>query len=213
MAKKETKVSINKLETALLSHEEEFVLNDSDNVVIKVKYTLTLTEMLQFVEDVVSLCVDTSTGEYAPEVQDYAVRYNTIISYTNARMPSDVSKAYDLLYNTDIFEQTLECINESQYDSICDAVNRKIKHSREVIVANLTTEMSKLVGKMDAFTKSAEEMFGNVSGESMAKLMDKLANADNIDEKTLVKAVFEAQKSEGDNKTEESPKLVVVSKE
>lgn len=212
MAKKEAKVSINKLETAILPNESEFVLDDSDNVVVKVKKTLSLAEMLEFVNDVVTICIDSTTGEYAPEARDYAIRHGVIISYTNVRLPSDAAKAYDLLYRTTLYEQTIGLINNNQYKAICETIDKKIEHTRETIIANLTTEMTKLVNQMEIFTKSAEEMFGNISGESMAGLVDKLANADSINEKALVKAVFDAQKADEETEFDETtlPKFTIV---
>ena len=68
MAKKESRISINKLESVLKENVVVVPMRDNEDVSITIRRTLPLKDMMQFVENVVSSCVDAQTASYTPEV-------------------------------------------------------------------------------------------------------------------------------------------------
>ena len=69
MSKKVNKISINKLESTMTNNVISFPMNGYPDIEVTVRRVLPLHDVMQFVADVVSTCVDMETGEYVPEVQ------------------------------------------------------------------------------------------------------------------------------------------------
>lgn len=80
MAKKESRISINKLEGMLNTLTASVPLPGDPNVEVKIKHNLSLNEMLQFVENVVSSCVDAESGKFYPEIMWFSI-YSSVLMY------------------------------------------------------------------------------------------------------------------------------------
>lgn len=196
MSKKSNRISINKLESVVQNNTVTVPMDGNPDTEIIIRRVLPLQEVLQFVEDVVSSCVDEETGQYIPEIQAFTVRASVLTRYANFTLPKDPEKQYHLIYNTDVFQQVMGHIDRVQYDEILYAINERIRHNVAMTESALSARMTELTAKLNSFIDSSEEMFGAVEGNDMAALVKNLANAGNIDEGKLVEAVFDAQKKE-----------------
>ena len=205
MSKKSNRISINKLESIVQNNTVTVPMDGNPDIEIIIRRILPLQEVLQFVEDVVSSCIDVETGQYIPEIQAFTVRASVLTRYANFTRPKDPEKQYDLIYNTDAFQQVMGHIDRVQYDEILYAINERIRHGVAMAENALAAQMAELTAKLNSFINNSEELFGSVKGDDMATLVKNLANAGSIDESKLVEAVFDAQK-----KTNEHPNDNVV---
>lgn len=194
MAKKETRISITKLESIQKEKTVTVPLEGTDDTNIVIRRSLPISEMMQFVEDVVSSVVDVDGGRYLPEIKAFVIKSHVLTSYANFNMPSNLEKQYDLIYNTTAVEQVLENINIVQYNEMIDAIDRKIAHNLTIISNTMAEQIRKMITTMEEFTKNSEKLFGNITGEEMSSIIQNLSSIGDMDENKLVHAVFEEQK-------------------
>ncbi len=196
MSKKSNKISINKLESIMQNNVVSMPMAGHEDIEIVVRRVLPLRDVMQFVEDVVSSCVDRVTGDYIPEVQAFATRACVLTQYANFTLPKDSEKQYDLVYNTDAFQQVMGVIDMVQYDEILYAINERIKHELAMLESSMAGQIAEITAKIDRFVENSEAMFGSVNGEDMSALIRNLAQIGSVDEEKLVQAVRDAQRQE-----------------
>lgn len=190
MSKKVNKISINKLESTMTNNVISFPMNGYPDIEVTVRRVLPLHDVMQFVADVVSTCVDMETGEYVPEVQAFAVRSSVLTMYANFTLPKDPQKQYDLIYNTTAFQQVLDVIDRVQYDEILYSINERIKHEVAMMESTMARQVAELTDNMTRFIKNSEEVFGSVHGDDMGVLIKELSKMGKVDEEKLVNAVI-----------------------
>ena len=193
MSKKSNKISINKLESTMTNNVVSFAMDGHPDIEVTVRRVLPLYDVMQFVADVVSTCVDTETGDYIPEVQAFAVRSAVLTMYANFTLPKDPQKQYDLIYNTTAFQQVLDVIDRVQYDEILYSINERIKHEVAMLESSMARQVAELTDNMNRFIKNSETLFGTVGGDDMSALMKNLSKIGKVDEKELVKAIIDAK--------------------
>lgn len=193
MAKKESRISINKLEGLLNTRTTSVPLPGDVDVEVKIKHNLSLNEMLQFVEDVVSSCVDAESGKFHPEIMWFSIYSAVLTMYANFNLPSNVEKQYDLIYNSDALELVMGHINRDQYEEIVNAIRSRIDHERKIMENAMVSKMNELVDRMTAYTQQSEALFGSVDSNDMSSLVRNLADIGKIDEDKLIHALVEAR--------------------
>lgn len=196
MAKDIEKVSINKFELAL--NQENIVtetLIDTSDVNIQIKKTITLPEMMGFVQEVVEACIDGETGEYVSEAYDFAIRSAVLTHYANFVMPANLEKRYWLVYNTGAFQQVISHINGYQFDDIIRAIDRKIKYMLDVMSSSAVSKINEVIGKFNNIAEKSEEMFGSATSEDISNLMSGIAKLKDMKEEDIAKAVLDNAKA------------------
>lgn len=202
MAKKEKKISINKLESVMYPTTVTIPLGDEEGTEVTVRKVLPFKEMLQFVEDVVSACIDGETGRYIPEAKDLCICNGLLTRYANCNLPENIEKQYDLMYGTDLVRRIREVIDVNQYFEIMDAIDERISHELRLSESTLASQVAELLDKINDFVDQSNNMFGDISGEDMAQVAKNLAQIDVLDEEKLARAVLGVKESEVDNVTE-----------
>lgn len=197
MAKKEKKLSVNTLENMSVNQIAAIPVIGMDGVEITVRRTLSLVDVLGFITDVVALCVDEATGTYMPEVKDFAIKANVLTRYANFSLPANTEKQYELIYTSNAYELVLGHINTIQLDEIIDAIDAKIECAKNSMISTAARMVSELNAKVSEFIEQSERLFANVSGDDVSALMQNLASQPKLDERTLVKAVFDEQRKDG----------------
>lgn len=157
---------------------------------VTIKRTISLLDMIEFVNDVVLSCFDDKNG-YMPELMDFAVRSNVLTRYANFNLPDNVETRYDLLYNTDAVEFVLEYINTHQLREMLNAANRKLAHLCNTNVMDIQKRMEELVAAFEEMQKKTEEIFGSIAPEDFSNLMSALREHGELDEKKIVDAIMD----------------------
>ena len=208
MAKKESRISINKLESVLKENIVVVPMRGNEDVNIIIRRTLPLKDMMQFVENVVSSCVDAETASYTPEIKEFAIRSEILTTYANFNLPSNVEKQYELLYCTDVLCQVMEHINNKQLHEIELAIDARIDHEVKMIETVLAAKTNEMMLRIEAMVEQFEAAFGGINSDDFNGVVKKLSEMDSMTEESIAKAVLDVQRNEIEAKTNESEKVV-----
>lgn len=194
------KISIDTLRASMKEQTITVPFDGAEAVEITIKRTLPLQEVMEFVDSVVSGCIDIDTGYHAPETMWFLIRSEVLEKYANFELPDDISERYDLLYGTTAFEQVLKHINETQYDEIVEAIYSEITYQEGMAQSLMSSHLKEVVDRMENMADQTAALFGNVSQKEVGTIMHNLSKAGKMDEERLVNAVFEAQKAQEKSK-------------
>lgn len=146
---------------------------------ITIKRSLTLGEAMSFIDGIAGACVDMDTGTYNPGVFDFALRLSALIYYAGFSTPDmtnieAVAKAWDVVYQTRLFDAVIEHINYTQYHELVEAAAAKISYMKDCLVSTQASKMNELIGKMDEVMQSGQSVMEQLSSEDMRKLLGEL---------------------------------------
>lgn len=166
-------------------------LGDYDVVITD---TIDMADALAFVDEVVENVIDFEMDTYYPELVNFLTDAEVLIRYANFKMPSDLSKQYAFIANNrDIVKTVIEYINKEQYAWIVNAIDEKINYMKSLGASTLASQFSELAAKLAEFSEQATTAFEGLSPEELSNAMRTLGNPDALDEKKIVKAVFDSQ--------------------
>ena len=158
--------------------------------------TLTLEESLKFVHEAVYSCFETNTGEYLPEIRDFAIKCCVLESYAEIKLPDNVSEKHKLVYSTDLCEFILDRVNWAQFEEFEKAIDRKINHLASSKAVEIEKRLDKALSTIEDALKSFSDIFDTVSKDDISKLTKALSE-DGFDEKKLVEAFIEVTSENG----------------
>ena len=187
---KTKKISINEFENAVNEGYEEYITAEWRGLPIVIKQTLSLSEMIAFVDGVASACFGQEDMAYVPAAEDFAIRTAIIELYTNIRLPTNIHKKYDLLYRSDIVDFICNNVNRSQYEAIMRATHTKIDHISDSNVAAANKQFENLFATFENLQTQMEDMLEGVDEEDIKKLVGAIGNG-KIDEDKIVKAYID----------------------
>lgn len=191
MAKDIERVSINKFEQAL--NEDNVIaetLVDTDDVTIQIKKTITLSEMMLFVQEVVEACIDGENGEYIPEAYDLAIRSAVLTHYANFAMPASLDKQYWLVYNTMAFQQVVSKINKHQFNDIIRTIDRKIKFMLDILSSSAVSKIHEVINKFNDIAEAGEKVFGSASADEIANFVNGVSKLKDMKEEDIAKVIL-----------------------
>ncbi len=194
MAKTEKKISVNTFEKIMKEHFTPVVTVRWHEADITVKRSLSLMEMLKFAQSVAESCFDETRG-FVPELADFVIRSNIMEMYGNFRLPEELEKRYELLYNTDAVETVTENVNRQQLQELVDAIDRKIRYMCDTRVNDLSIRFRQVAEALEAMSKSAGEIFEGVTADDLRKLIGAVGEHGKTDEEKIVEAVLKHKAS------------------
>lgn len=205
------RVSVGQFERYYKSvRQDPFALQfgEGDNAFkVIVKPHLSFSEAMDFVDSVINLTFD-EEGNYYSVFADFALRRYTILYYTNMTLPDDMSKQYELLYGTHVYDVIAENINNEQRYHILDAVNRQMRFEEQKILSsaraevnNAVEQISKLADRYEAFMETAQKLAGPDLFDLAKRLQSSASNV--IDAATEFQRKDGAAREEADGNGEE----------
>lgn len=194
MAKERNRISITKLEKATGNDNiVKIPLTGVEDTEIEIVKTISLKDSLEFVENVVSSCIDEETGEYTPQIKEFAIRKEILTKYANFTMPKDIEKQYYLVYANNFAEQVISNINHEQLGDILKGIKEKIKHILNCIVGTATSNTLKLLEKIDAMSEQNTAMFNSLGETDLSDLFKNIGAIANMDEEKIARALHETK--------------------
>lgn len=163
---------------------------------IIIKNTLSLTEVFTFVNNVIQMCFEDETGEYLPEVKDFAIKSCILDMYTNIELEQNVQKRYELIYCSDIIQFIVEHLPNPQLSEITHAIDVKLAHLAQANIESINKQMNDLYNAFDSFEKQIGTAFSAISEEDMNTLLSALTDK-GLDEEKLVQAYLSQGKKDG----------------
>lgn len=142
---------------------------------ISVKHKLGFMDAMRFVRDLAGSCSDIDSGDYTPDGFDFAVKANALIYYAGFAAPSDVSKAYEVVYGTDLFDKVMEIIDRRQFDTLVKAAKDRLEYTKDFIIASQASKINDLINKMDEVIREGNSVMTQLnSDEFRTKIEDML---------------------------------------
>lgn len=202
MAKNDKRISIAAFDKVAKEQAVNDTVFDWHGVEITVKYTLGLTDMMEFVHDAAESCFSES-GTFVPEVMDFAIKSNILSRYARFTLPDNLEHRYALIYETDAVDVVCEHINERQLQEITASIKRRVNYVCESKVTLIQQKAEEMFMAFEKLQKQSESMFDNVSKEDIQKLLSAVANG-GFDEEAVVKAYLAQTKSPDSQKDDET---------
>lgn len=194
MAKKNERISINQFELSLTDDNVVFeTLENTTNIKIQIKKTISLTEMIEFVKEVVESCIDIENAEFIPEAYDFAIREAVLTKYANFELNGSLDKRYYLLYNTGAFNQVMNHVNNEQFQTIIAAIDRKIRFMLDVMSSTAISKINEVINKFNEIAESGEGLFGSASAENISNIISAAEKLKGLDKDDVARAVLESK--------------------
>lgn len=184
MAKTEKRISINVLDKIAKENFENISVQEWFGVEIEIKRSLGLTDILEFVNDVTISCFGES-GNFLPEVLDFAIKSNILTRYANLTMPENLEHRYKLIYHTDIVDAVCNHINMAQLKEVVSSINRKIDYLCSVNVSVIQRKLTELVSAFENMQKQTGNIFDGVSSDDVNKLLGAINNGTFSEDKVV----------------------------
>ena len=141
--------------------------------------------MLEFVNNVAESCFVVDTGKYIPEVKDFVIKSNVLEMYANFNLPSNLDHRYEIIYNTDVFEEVLDKINTIQFKEMLNAIEHKLDNMAQANIEQINRQMSEIYATIDNMQEQFANIFDGIGSEEMSRLVSALAGG-KFDEERIV---------------------------
>jgi len=201
MAKKQNKVSVNKMDKIIdakpVAPESVKVEADGEIIIIDVLPYLTLKDRGQFVVDVAdSVFID---GTYAPYMLNFAYNFFLLQHCTNMTMPKDAEKVNRLIQTTTVADQVDEIVGDKYLYSDCLDM---IEYRKNAYLKNNKADefIGSLTALVDNLNKIAES--DEFKGQNLNEIIETAKNISGKDDKSLVKNILDFQEVKNDQESE-----------
>lgn len=194
MAKSEKKVSIALFDKIAKEHFQNESVIQWHEAEVRVKRTLSLTEMLAFVDDVIGSCFHDELG-FMPEVKDFAIKSNILTRYANFSVPDNLEHRYQMVYGTDAVDAVCAVIDTTQLQEIVNSINSKIRFLCDSKANLIQERINAVLETMEEMSNSTKDIFGGLTQDDMKALMGAISEG-SLDENKIVEAYMERKKAE-----------------
>lgn len=170
---KSKKITFGMIAADMVKPENETVVFAGKNreYTITVKRSLDISDAMSFIDSIVLPCADVSSGRYSPELFDLMVRMSTLVYYAGFDVPEpgeeNVAIAYDVLYNTDIYDRVRAVVDGEQFQSLVYGAKECVEHAKEMIVSSQASRLNELLEKMDAMMHDGAAAIEELSDSKM----------------------------------------------
>jgi hypothetical protein len=178
MAKSKTKkLTFNMLAAEIQPNEPAMItVRGFEDQPIAVQKTLSLQQALAFIKNTVSMVIDTETGEYMPEVCDFALKLNVILSYADIPIPKDLEKAYKVVYESNLYDSVMNVINSEQYYILEDAVSDRVQYLRDMLVSGAAIQVNEMIKKMEDTMGDSLKTLNEFNSDSFLNALNSMQN-------------------------------------
>lgn len=124
-------------------------------------------------------------------LDDFFIRKNIISRYTDYVLPDDINECFDIVYNTKLYDKTVEKLgfDNKQHEILMAGIKEQIKFEK-TRCANKT----KLDDLFDTIIDVVQKIDGKIDIAKIGGILEKLNKLEKIDEKALAEAVLSIQK-------------------
>lgn len=166
---------------------------------ISVKRYLDMEDMMNFTYSVFNSCFSNTTGEYRPEVKDFAIRSCILEIYANIDLPDNLADRYNLIYQSNIIPEIMPYIDQAQFNAIVLAIDSKIEARINMNIAKFENDMRKAQDALDSVLAYVKGIFDGVDNETVKQIAGAISNM-KIDPEKFAETVVEANARARDEK-------------
>ena len=193
MAKGTNRISIRTIDAIAKEQFPNFVTEIWNGTELRIKKSLSFSEMLSFVNDVVKSCIQEEHG-YMPELMDFAIKSNILSRYANFSLPDNLEHRYDILYQTDAVAFVVSHINKSQLQEITTAINHKISYLCNSNIQQVQKQMGDFLTAFETLQGKMTNLFSNLTPDDVTRLIGAI-NDGGLDESKIVSAYLKQTKN------------------
>lgn len=166
---------------------------------ISVKRYLDMEDMMNFTYSVFNSCFSNTTGEYRPEVKDFAIRSCILEIYANIDLPDNLADRYNLIYQSNIIPEIMPYIDQAQFNAIMIAIDNKIESRINMNVAKFENEMREAQETLSGVLEFVKEIFDGIDNETVKQIAGAISNM-KISPEKLAETVVEVNARVRDEK-------------
>lgn len=167
-----------------------------NGIEITIRRTLSLKDMLTFVDSVTKSCFLDENNSYMPELKVFAIKCCVLELYANFALPANVERRYNLIYNTDAFDVVLQHINIKQLNEIIDAISDKTDNMAHENVEAMRKQIYDMYSSLNDLQKQLSDVFSDINAKDVSRFIGAVAEG-RLDEEKLVQAYMKHGKEEG----------------
>lgn len=193
MAKGTNRISIRTIDAIVKEQFPNFVTEIWNGTELRIKKSLSFSEMLSFVNDVVKSCIQEEHG-YMPELMDFAIKSNILSRYANFSLPDNLEHRYDILYQTDAVAFVVSHINKSQLQEITTAINHKVSYLCNSNIQQMQKQMGDFLSAFETLQGKMTNLFSNLTPDDVTRLIGAI-NDGGLDESKIVSAYLKQRKN------------------
>lgn len=181
-----SKISISAVENVMKELGPQIVEVDWHGNNLVIKKTLSLQEMLSFVDGVVNGCFNQDTFEYMPEAKDFVLMASIVEYYSNVRLPDNIERKYALLHNTDLVSTIVENFDSRQFEEMNRAIASKVKSRVDSNTERLAKMIAEIGDRVLAVVNQFSEAYADVTKDDINNIIHAVSGG-KIDEDKIVK--------------------------
>lgn len=166
---------------------------------ISVKRYLDMEDMMNFTYSVFNSCFSNTTGEYRPEVKDFAIRSCILEIYANIDLPDNLAERYNVIYQSSVIPEIMQYIDQAQFNAIMIAIDNKIESRINMNVAKFENEMREAQETLSGVLEFVKEIFDGIDNETVKQIAGAISNM-KISPEKLAETVVEVNARVRDEK-------------
>ena len=159
---------------------------------INVKDKLSIPDVSRFVAIASDICF-TNSGDYLPEVYNYALYVATITVFTDFKLPESVEEQYNLIMYTDITSVILDHVNSKIYEELVGCVKEKVDYKVKLHISSIQEQSEKLLSSVEEMITKFEGVFGSISPDGITDMI-KAFSGGSVDEEKIMEAYMKNKK-------------------
>lgn len=197
MAKKQNRISINKLEKFCNRNDSgivnaKFEISSEEVVEYEIKTRLSLEECVRFVNDVVIEYVRPGDSMIISIAKQFIIHRGILTYYSNFSMPEDDRKAFNLVMGArEIVDNILSVIDQSQYHMILNAIDESILFEQQKMLSVQETRVNEVVSEVNQFVNRMSGLFDGVDGNQISSFISGISQLPSISAEDLANAVVQ----------------------
>ena len=185
-------ISIEKVDEIIKEHFPAECTKDWHGQELVIRRYIPYDTEIEIVRKVADACFHPETGEYMPEVKEFALKVCMIEAFTNVRLPQNVEHQCAILYGTDLWNEIAYAIEDGQYYDIRDAVDDRIRARNNANRVMFENEIQRGIDAMQRLGDHVSELFEGVTPEDVSALISAIGQG-GIDEGKIAEAVVAEQ--------------------
>lgn len=154
---------------------------------IECKKFLCFDDAISFSNHICDLCF-LESGEYVPEMFDFALRSCVVEYYTNVSLPNNIDKRYEIVYGTDLYYTIYNKVDFAQLDELINCAFKRVSRRLELDKEDIKNRLNVLIEKFDDIADEISSVYENVDSDTMNSIANVAANLENMTEESVIRA-------------------------
>lgn len=154
---------------------------------IEIKKELDFDDAVAFSNHICDLCF-LESGEYVPEMFDFALRSCVIEYHTNVELSNDLDKRYEIVYRTDLYDEVSDKVESVQYYDLIDCAHDRVSRRLEIDEEDIKSRLTVIADKFDTLADEIASVYKDVDSDTLKTIANVASKMENVSEEDIVRA-------------------------